>query len=224
MVDTATMFDDIQDAALMVKFFPDLLSVMVDSTLHGILRQLKEDHTHCATPTSFTQLISRHGTAMHVACGYALELLEKKDIRAFSLLLPSIAEAFVKSDSINLPDIFLHLLVLKMASMRQLLKESTFLVVLRDFWVPCSQSSEHVLLYLFRMLWFLHASVSDTLLREVLETVEPGKEVTIGVHAVLRPHVCVAVKQSGCPSMSVCGLKFNICFFNGVYRCYYTAS
>lgn len=83
-----------------------------------------------------------------------------------------------RSDSIGLPDLFLHLLVLHTSSQRETLKEASLLLILRDFWVPCCQSSEQVLLHLFRMLWFVHSKVSGTLLREVLETVEPGKEVS----------------------------------------------
>lgn len=161
----------------MVKFFPDLLSLMIDSTLRGVLRQLKEDHAPLTLSTHFTQLLSRHGGAMHLACGYALELLDKRDMKSFNLLLPSIAKAFNKSDSASFPDTFMHLLVLGICAQKASLKESTMLLLLRDFWVPCCQSSEQVVLYLFRMLWFLHAKVSEGLLREVLETVEPGKEV-----------------------------------------------
>ena len=98
-------------------------------------------------------------------------------MKSFTLILAAIAKAFVESDSVQLPDLFLHLLVLKLTSLKSTLKEATLLVVLRDFWVPCCPGSEHVLIHLFRMLWFLHTNVSDTLLREVLETVEPGKEV-----------------------------------------------
>lgn len=161
----------------MVKFFPDLLSLMVDNTLRGILRQLKEDHTPHAPPAHFTQLLSRHSGAMHLACSYTLDLLEKKDIKSFTLLLPSIAKAFIKSDTISLPDTFLHLLVLGLNAHKETFKEASLLVLLRDFWVPCCQTSEQVLLYLFRMLWHMHGRVGEALLREVLETVEPGKEV-----------------------------------------------
>lgn len=167
----------LQDAELMVKFFPDLLSFTLENTLHSVLRQLKEDPAPYSLPTSFTPFLSRNGSAMHLACCYALELLGRRDIKSFVILLPSIAKAFIKSDLVNLPDLFLHLLVLQLTENREVLKEATLLVVLRDFWVPCCQTSEHVLLYLFRMLWFLHSSVGSTLLREVLETVEPGKEV-----------------------------------------------
>ena len=162
----------------MVKFLPDLLSLMVDNTLRAIFRQLKEDHTPHTPPTQFTQFLSRHSGAMHLACSHSLELLEKKDMKSFILLLPSIAKAFIKSDTVSLPDIFLHLLVLGLYSHKDTLKENTLLVLLRDFWVPCCQSSEQVLLYLFRMLWHMHKKVGEALLREVLETVEPGKEVS----------------------------------------------
>lgn len=167
----------------MVKFSPDLVSFMLENTLRGVLRQLKEDHTPYTLPPSFTQFLSRHSGAMHLACSYALDLLDNRDMKSFTILLPSIAKAFITSDSVNLPDLFLHRMVLQLTANRDALKETTLLVILRDFWVPCCQSSEHVLLYLFRMLWFLHTNVSSALLREVLETVEPGKEVCVGVRS-----------------------------------------
>lgn len=162
----------------MVKFCPDLVSLMVENTLRGIHRQLKEEYTH-QIPTSFTQFLSKHTGAMHLTCSYALQLLDKKDIKSVTLLFPSIANAFVSSSSIFFPDLFLHLLVLGMVAQGDVLKEGALLVILRDFWIPCCQSSEQVLLHLFRVLWFLHAKISQGLLREVLETVEPGKEVLI---------------------------------------------
>ena len=163
----------------MVKFLPTLLSLMVENSLRTLHRQLKEDYTPFSLPAPFVNFISRHSGAMHIACTYTLQLLERKDIRSFSLLLPAIAKAFIKSESILLPDTFLHLLILHMDKHRDVLKESTFLLILRDFWVPCCHSSEQVLLHLFRMLWFLHSKISQDLLREVLETVEPGKEVRV---------------------------------------------
>lgn len=179
LVDSKEYYEEKLDAELMVKFLPCLLSLVAENALRGVLRQLKEDHAPFSLPAYFTHFISHHGNGMHLACTYALDLLERRDVKSFTLLLPSIAKAFNKSDnSVNLPDLFLHLLVLKLAQQREVLREATLLVILRDFWVPCSQSSEHVLLYLFHMLWFMHSAVGDTLLREVLETVEPGKEST----------------------------------------------
>ena len=162
---------------MMVKFLPTLLSLMVENSLRSLHKQLKEDHTPFSLPAAFINFISRHSGAMHITCSYALHLLEKKDIRSFSLLLPAVAKAFIKSESVLLPDSFLHFLILHMDTHREVLKESTFLLILRDFWVPCCHSSEQILLHLFRMLWFLHGKISEDLLREVLETVEPGKEV-----------------------------------------------
>lgn len=163
----------------MIKFFPDLISLMVENTLRGVLKQLKEDHTPYSPPPHFAQFLSRHSGAMHIVCGYALQLLEKKDIRSLTLLLPSIATAFTKSDSVAMPDLFLHNFVLDLSAQKEMLKEGALLIVLRDFWVPCCQGDEHILLHLFRMLWYVHSKVSDALLREVMETVEPGKEVGI---------------------------------------------
>ena len=163
----------------MVKFCPDLVSLMVENSLRALYRQLKEDHTTFTPPTTLAQFLCKHSGAMLLTCSYTLQILDKKDIKALTLLLPSIAKAFVSSDSISFPDLFLHLLVLGMVVQEDVLKEGALLVILRDFWIPCCQSSEQVLLHLFRVLWFLHAKVSQSLLREVLEVVEPGKDVHI---------------------------------------------
>ncbi len=164
---------------MMVKFFPDIMSMKVENTIRGVMRRLKEDHTPSPPPTHFTQFISKHAGGMHLACCYVLELLEKKDMRGFTLTLPSLANAFIKSETTTFSDLFLHLLVLGLSAQKESIKEPALLLILRDFWVPCCHSSEHILLFLFRMLWFLHTRISKSLLREVLETIEPGKEVSI---------------------------------------------
>ncbi len=150
---------------------------MVDNLLRGIYRQLKEDYTPRNTSPSFTEFLSNNACAMHLTCSYALHLLDKKDIKSLTLLLPTIANSFVSSDSIFFPDYFLHLLVVGMVSHGDVLKEGALLIILRDFWIPSCQNSEQIILHLFRFLWYLHAKVNPGLLREVLETVEPGKEV-----------------------------------------------
>ena len=171
------------------------------------------------TPTApFTQFLSKSTSAMHLACSCALQILDKKDVKSLTLLLPSIAKAFVSWDSISFPDLFLHLLVVGMVMHEDVLKEGALLVLLRDFWIPCCQSSEQVLLHLFRVLWFLHAKISQSLLREVLETIEPGKDVSATVFACLHLTEFIFVPVltqllSNCP-FSFYSLAFSkyICF------------
>ena len=162
---------------MIVKFLPELLALMVDNALRGVHRQLKEDHTPYSASNSFINCLSKHPSAMHITCAYVLHLLEKKDMKSLTILLPTIAKACDDADSGSLPDIFLHLLVLELTQQSSTLRETTLTSMLNDFWVPCCQNSESVLLHFCRFFWTFHDHLNPTYLAEVLEAVNPSEEV-----------------------------------------------
>ena len=167
----------LQDVELIVKFLPELLSLMVDNALRGVYRQLKEDHTPFSASNGFTSCLSKHPSAMHITCTYALHLMEKKDMKSLSLLLPMMAKRHDNQDAVSVPDVFLHLLVMELTQQFETLRESTLLSLLNDFWVPCCQNSESVLLHFCRFFWTFHARLNPTFLAEILEAVNPSEEV-----------------------------------------------
>jgi negative elongation factor B len=161
---------------LIVKFLPELLSLMVDNALRGVYRQLKEDHTPFSASNGFINCLSKHPSAMHITCTYALHLMEKKDMKSLSLLLPTIAKGCDDPDAVSVPDVFLHLLVLELSQQYETLREATLLSLLNDFWVPCCQGSESALLQFCRFFWTFHARLHPTTLAEILEAVNPSEE------------------------------------------------
>ena len=163
---------------MIVKFLPELLALMVDNALRGLYRQLKEDHIPYTPSASFINCLAKHPSAMHITCTYALHLLEKKDMKSLSLLLPTITKTCDDPDSISLPDVFLHSLVLELTQQGDTLREAVLISLLNEFWVPCCQSSETVLLHFCRLLWTFHSRLNPQYLAEVLEAVNPSEEVS----------------------------------------------
>lgn len=160
----------------MVKFLPELLSIMVENSLRVVCVKLKEDHTPHSPSKQFVVSLS-NPCAMHITCTYALHLLEKKELRSLTLLLPAIASGYTQSESAQLPDVFLHLLVVALSSHSEPLREAPLQAILRDFWLPCCQSSEPALLHFCRLLWTLHPRLNQRFLNEVLEAMRPGEHV-----------------------------------------------
>ena len=169
-----------QDVELMVRFFPELLSLMMDASLHAACRQLKEDHTPYTPSQHFVTSLANNPCAMHVSCTYALHLLQKHDLRTLGLLLPAVGRGYTRSDSAQLPDVFLHLFVLNLTSQSEPVREATLQPILRDFWLPCSRHSEPALLHFCRLLWTLHPYINRSTLEEVLEGMRPGEQVCGG--------------------------------------------
>ena len=150
---------------------------MVDNTLRGLYRRLKEDHVPYSPSNSFINYLSKHPSAMHITCTYALHLMVKKDMKSLSTL----AKCCDDPDAISLPDrhVFLHLLqlVLELSQQYETLHEATLISMLNDFWVPSCQSSEAVLLHFCCFFLTFHSRLSPTYLAEVLEAVNPSEEV-----------------------------------------------
>ena len=189
---------------------------MVENSLRAVCHRLKEDHPPYSPTKHFLSLLSSNHCAMHVTCTYALHLLERRELRSLTLLLPLIAAGFSQSEGAKLPDVFLHLLVVRLTGQPEAIREaslqvgalgfqlskrdialpaiimySTILIdgpggfhvlpflqaILRDFWLPCSRSSEPALLHCCRLLWVLHSRLSPRGLEEVLEALMPGDQV-----------------------------------------------
>ena len=166
-----------QDLELMLRFFPELLSLMVEVSLRNTCHQLKEDYTPYTPSKHFVACLSNNSCAMHISCTYALHLLQKHDLRSATLLLSAVARGYTQSDSVQLPDVFLHSMVLSLSSQTEPIRETTLHSILRDFWLPCCQSSETVLLHCCRLLWTLHPRINREVLEEVLEGMKPRDQV-----------------------------------------------
>ena len=168
----------LQDVELIVRFLPELLSIMVENSLRGVCHKLKEEHSPFTPSRHFIASLAKNPCAVHITCTYALHLLEKRELRSLVLLLPAIASGYTQDENGQLPDVFLHQLVLSLTNQQEPLKEASLQAVLKDFWLPCCQSSESVLLHFCRLLWTLHSRINRRLLSEVLEDMRPGEQVS----------------------------------------------
>lgn len=151
---------------------------MSENTLRAIAAKYKDDYRPFTPSPHFVATLS-NPCAMHITCTYALGLLSKRELKSFSLVLPLVAKGYTQSESAQLPDIFLHLLVVGLLEYPVSIREATMQTILRDFWLVCAQSSETALLHLCHLLWGLHPKINPSLLEEVLDEMKPGDGVRI---------------------------------------------
>ena len=169
-----------QDSEVIVKFLPELMSIIVESQLKNVHNKLKLDHPIYTPSSHFTRYLSTFPAAMQITCVCLLHLIEKKDIRTVLVLLPPLAKLFSQNDPDTIiPDGFLHMFVVCIVNRIEFIRENHLSVILREFFVPCAQHSETVLLYLCRLLWAGYRKVKPDILNEVLQEMEPSDQVNI---------------------------------------------
>lgn len=164
----------LQDVELIIKFLPELLSIMSENTLRAIAHKQKEEYRPFSPSQHFISSLSNNPCAMHITCAYALHLLTKRELKSFSLILPLIAKGYTQSDTAQLPDIFLHVLVVRLLEYPVSIRELTMQTILHDFWLVCALSSETALLHLCHLLWGLHPKINPQQLEDILEEMKPG--------------------------------------------------
>jgi negative elongation factor B len=162
------------DVELIIKFLPELLSIMSENTLRAIAHKKKEEYRPFTPSQHFINSLS-NPCAMHITCTYALHLLTKKELKSFCLVLPLIAKGYTRSDSAQLPDIFLHLLVVRLLEYPVPIRELTMQTILREFWLVCALGSETALLHLCHLLWGLHPRINPHQLEDILDEMKPGE-------------------------------------------------
>lgn len=101
-----------QDNDLVTRFIPDLISLMAENSLRSLYRQLGEDQPPYTPSQSFIKYLTKHTSAMYIACMYAVHLFERREMKSLTSLLSIIACAYTDStEGTQMPDIFLHILV-----------------------------------------------------------------------------------------------------------------
>lgn len=162
-----------------MRFLPELVSIMTEPSLRGIYLKLKLDYTPLEPSHSFITQMSCSQEAMLLSCTYSLQLLEKKDFRTLSLLLPAIAKAYVAAESDMMPDGYLHSLVVMLVPHITSLREPQLVSIMKEFWVVCSQHSETGLLYCCRFLWACHDKIKPAyFVLDILQSISPSQEVS----------------------------------------------
>lgn len=153
------------------------MSIMVESSLKVVHIKLKQDYPLYTPSSSFTDLLITSPAAMHSTCTYVLYLAEKKDFRTLSLVLPTLSNAYIQSQSDIMPDGFMHSLMIYIVTHIGSIKEMYMTMIMKEFFVPCACHGVTVLLYLCRLLWVIHDKMKSDLLSSVLRDIEPSDDV-----------------------------------------------
>lgn len=175
----------------MTKFLPELLNIMTESQLKSIHVKLKQEYSLYAPSKNFSTYLATYPAAMEITCTYILHLLEKKEFRTITTLLPSVAAACQSGEGVSFPEGFLHMLVTWICSKIDTISENVLYAILKQLFVACCGHSESVLLYLCHLLWVVHHKIKPTILNEILEEMDPGDTVTMDVLECACMHVCI---------------------------------
>lgn len=173
-----------QDVGLVMKFLPEVMSFMLESSFAAISERLKDPYEPHQPSQGFLTTLASSPLAMHIACSYAIHLIERRDLLTLSTLISAIASAYINhSEGVELPDAFLHQLVYD-SLYPQPIAMTALCNIIETFWVPCAANSEPVLLHSCRLLWTTHTQLKADFLEETLEAIKPGNQVGM-VRAVL---------------------------------------
>lgn len=160
----------------MIKFLPELLSFMTESALRHVHNKLKQEHSSYAPSSNFIRYLTTFPAAMNLTCFYALHLIDKKDFRSLSLLLPTISATYVESETDILSDGFMHSLIIGLASHLSTMKDTLLTAIIREFLLPCAKHSETCLLYLCRFIWIGHKKMKPELVQETINDMQPASD------------------------------------------------
>lgn len=193
----------------MVRFLPDILSMLVEQDIKNAFTKMKQDHTHFTPSDDFVSMLVNLPSAMHIACTYALQLTEKKLPRTLSHLLPAIEHAYTQFTLQDLPVGFLHSLSVGLAQhLDGGIKETYMHDILLDFWLPCARHSEAALLYCCQLLRASHGKIKSEIFHRVVEGICPSDSVGLGAL------VTVAMVTGLCHSLSsFLNIMFNLSSF-----------
>jgi negative elongation factor B len=175
-LETKSYSGDPLDAEIIIKFLPEMMSFMIETSLKTIHNKLKQDHSLYTPSSTFIRYLTSMPAAMHLTCFYALHLLNKKDFRSLSLLLPTISAAYMESETDNLSDGFMHSIVIGLAYHIGSIKDNLLNIILKDFFLPCARHSETSLLYLCRFMWVIHKKMKPEMLQETISSMQPASD------------------------------------------------
>ena len=165
----------------MTRYLPELLTILTEAQLKNACIKLKQVHPVYVPSHNFKNYLLTYPVAMQVTCTYILYLLDKKDFRTMSTILPSLTSACQSNEGMVFPEGFLHVFIIGLSTKIEQIKENFLCVILKDFFVACASQSEMVLLYLCRLLWAVHQDIKPSLLNEILEEMDPGDMVSMGM-------------------------------------------
>lgn len=152
------------------------MSFMTESSLKVIHNKLKQDYPVYNPTSNFIKHLTTIPAAMQLTCTYTLHLIDKKDFRSLSTLLPSIAVAYIGSETDIFPDSFMHSVVIELSNHFNAIREGFLVTILKEFFLPCARHSETCLLYMCRFVWITCKRMKTDLLQEMLDEMQPASD------------------------------------------------
>lgn len=149
---------------------------MTESSLKVIHIKLKEDFTLYSPSSNFIRQLTTLSAAMQLTSSYALYLIDKKDFRSLSSLLPSIAISYIDSVTDIFPDGFMHSVVVGLAPHLHTIREQLLVIIMKEFFLPCARHSESCLLYLCLFIRIGYKKMNHELVEEMLDVMQPSSD------------------------------------------------
>uniref|UniRef100_A0A1X7T4P6 Negative elongation factor B n=1 Tax=Amphimedon queenslandica TaxID=400682 RepID=A0A1X7T4P6_AMPQE len=110
-LETKSYSGDPLEIDIIIKFLPELLSFMTESSLRLIHSKLKQDYPTYTLSSSFIRHLTSTTGAMQLTTSYSLYLIDKKDFKTLSSLLPAIASSYTESETDIFPDGYMNSVV-----------------------------------------------------------------------------------------------------------------
>lgn len=149
---------------------------MTESSLKLIHTKLKQDYPTYALSSSFISHLTSTPGAMQLSTAYSLYLIDKKDFRTLSSLLPAIASAYTESDTDLFPDGYMHSIVVGLCSHISVMRDAILQSLIKEFFLPCARHSETCLLYLCRFLWVGCSKMKREVVHDTLDDMRPATD------------------------------------------------
>merc|ERR1719511_206192 len=180
MIDTQEFMEPKVDPQLVTKFIPALMSLIVDDQVRSLNSKLPVDERESAIaiiehsgppPDAFQAFIEENTVAATLAMHYTLQTAKNKDRTGVMRVLGILANS-VKGHPFE--DVFLHCLITELIRMRDEFDAEDFCTVIFDEFFFTLLGSDNVIRHLLRLLWFVHAKISNsTRLDNLMKLTEP---------------------------------------------------
>merc|ERR1719511_587829 len=180
MIDTQEFMEPKVDPQLITKFIPALMSLIVDDQVRSLNSKLPVDERESAIaiiehsgppPDAFQAFIEENTVAATLAMHYTLQTAKNKDRTGVMRVLGILANS-VKGHPFE--DVFLHCLITELIRMRDEFDAEDFCTVIFDEFFFTLLGSDNVIRHLLRLLWFVHAKISNsTRLDNLMKLTEP---------------------------------------------------
>eukprot|EP00096_Caligus_rogercresseyi_P011921 TRINITY_DN4840_c0_g1_i1.p1 TRINITY_DN4840_c0_g1~~TRINITY_DN4840_c0_g1_i1.p1 ORF type:complete len:616 (+),score=211.95 TRINITY_DN4840_c0_g1_i1:27-1850(+) len=194
MINSQEFAEPKPDPALITKFIPALMSLIVDDQVRALNTKLPADEResaitiieHSGPPPDACQVfIEKNLVATTLAMHYTLQVARSKDKTGLMRILGLLSNS-VKGHPFQ--DSFMHCLVTSLTAMRDDFESEDFCTVVFDEFFFANITTESYVRHLLRLLWAVYTKINSTRLKNLMKLAEPGNvNVNSGVGSSLGP-------------------------------------